>query len=54
MIITYWDTLYKQTVSKRCFSQITFTDDGIKFASSGHKYYISFENVIKIELISEN
>ena len=51
MIITYWDTLYKQTASMRCFSQITFTDDGIKFTSGGHRYCISLDNVIKIELI---
>ena len=53
MIITYWDTLYKQTASMRCFSQITFTGDGIKFASGGHKYWISYDNVIKIEQIDE-
>lgn len=51
MDITYWDTLYKKTASKKCFSQITFTDDGITFASGGHRYHIRYENVIKIENI---
>lgn len=53
MIITYWDTLYKQTASMRCFSQITFSDDGIHFSSGGHRYCISYDNVIKIEQIDE-
>ncbi len=49
MIITYWNTLYKQTSSYRTCGQITFSDDGIHFSSGGHRYMIKYKNVIKIE-----
>lgn len=49
MLITYWDTLYKQTSSYRTYGQITFSDDGIHFSSGGHRYMIKYKNVIKIE-----
>lgn len=53
MLITYWNTLYNQSSSMRCIGQITFSDDGIHFTSGGHRYCISYENVIKIEHIED-
>ena len=53
MIITYWDTLYNKTSTYRTCSQITFSDDGIHFSSGGHRYCIPFENILKIESISD-
>ena len=53
MIITYWNTLYKQTSFFKVFGQITFLDDGIHFSSGGHRYMIEYENVMKIEPISD-
>ena len=49
MIITYWNTLYKQTSSYRTCSQITFSSDGIHFSSGGHRYTLKYENVLRIE-----
>ena len=49
MIITYWNTLYKQTSSYRICGQITFSNDGIHFSSGGHRHALKYENVLRIE-----
>lgn len=51
MLITYWNTLYKQASTYTTRSQITFSDDGIHFSSNGHRYMIRYEDVLKIESI---
>lgn len=49
MIITYCNTLYKQTSSYRTCGQITFSNDGIHFSSGGHRHALKYENVLRIE-----
>ena len=53
MIITYWNTLYKQTSFFKVFGQITFLDDGIHFSSGGHRHMLKYENVFKIERLED-
>lgn len=53
MIITYLNTLYKQTSSYRTCGQITFSDDGIHFSAGGRRHVLKYENVLRIEPLED-
>lgn len=48
MKITYYHTLYKREVVDYT-DKVEFKEDGIEYASLGHKTFIKYENVKRIE-----